>query len=155
MGFGLAFNSKNELYVGDRTGSIFKVSKDGKAYFFSSLHQSYIAYHMSIDNDDNLYVTNPVHMGENYIYKFDKDGNKSIFHFGLSLFHAFTFDSDNNMYLAESKRRESRIIRITPDKKIDVILCGSNFIGCKFDSQNNLIVASSTSLYKINKEDLN
>lgn len=150
--FGMAINSQNELFVGDRTGSIFKVDPSGRASFFTSIPQSYIAFHLGFDSKDNLYVSNPVHMGENFIYRISKGSEKSeIYYAGLSLFHGFVFDSKNNLYLAETKRNESRIIKIKHGKYVSTVLTGTNFIGLALDPKQNLIVATSTSLYLIEK----
>ncbi len=150
--FGLAKDSHGNLYVGDRNGSIFKVAPDGQASFYSSIPPSYIAYHLGFDSDDNLFVTNPVHMGENYIYRIDKHSKKpEVYYQGLSLFHGFVFDSKDNLYVAETKRNESRVIKIKSGKYYSTILTGTNFIGVAFDAKQNLIAATTNSLYSISK----
>ncbi|MDH4130139.1 MAG: hypothetical protein OEV44_15400, partial [Spirochaetota bacterium] len=152
IAFGLAFNKKGDLYVGDRTGSIFSIDSQGQASFYASIPQSYIAFHMNFDNEDNLYVSNPVHMGENIIFRVDKNNGKfKVFYSGLSLFHGFIFDSKNTLYLAETKRNESRIIKIVSGKYVSTILTGTNFLGLTFDKNLNLVVATSNSLYLIEK----
>lgn len=150
--FGLARNPQGELFVGDRSGSIFKIDSDGQASFYTSIPQSYIAFHLNFDTKGNLFVTNPVHMGENIIWKIDKENQKiENYYSGLSLFHGFVFDSKDNLYLAETKRNESRIIKIQNGQYISTVITGTNFIGLAFDKNENLIVATANSLYLIEK----
>lgn len=152
IAFGLAQNSKGEIFVGDRNGSIFQISQDGQASFYASVPASYMAFHLAFDSEDNLYITNPIHMGENYIYKLNKETKQlEVFFSGFSLFHGFAFDSKNNLYIAETKRNESRLIKVKSGKIESTILSGTDFIGVAIDNNQNLIVATSTSLYKIDK----
>ncbi len=152
--FGMAMNSQGEIFVGDRNGSIFKLNKDGLASFYSSIPSSYIAFHLAFDSKDNLYVSNPAHMGENCIYKIDKEDKKpQIYYNGLSLFHGFAFDSNDVLYLVESKRNESCIIKVNSNKSSTPIITGRNFIGLSFGLKQSLIIATASSLYSISKDD--
>ena len=74
VAFGLAIKGNNELFVGDRTGTIYQVQENGQATFYKSIPQSYIAFHLGFDKKNNLFVTNPIHMGENSILKICKKG---------------------------------------------------------------------------------
>jgi sugar lactone lactonase YvrE len=153
VAFGLAFNSKGDLFAGDRSGSIFKISDEGIAQFYASLPQSYISFHLAFDKNDVLYATNPTHIGENYIYRIDNDGNANEVFSGHSMFHGFCFDEKNRMYISEAKRNESRVLRVDLETKdFEVIASGTNFIGSQFDNEGNLLIASSTSIFRIKKE---
>ena len=68
------------------------------------------------------------------------------------MFNGFTFDKNNNMYITENKRSEAYILKITPRKKVTIIATGKNFVGLCFDKNENLIVASKSCLYSINKD---
>lgn len=152
VAFGLAFDSNSVLYAGDRGGSVFRLSEDGRADFFASIPQSYISFHLAFDSKDNLYVSNPMHIGENFIYKIDRDANVDIFYSGYSMFHGFCVDKEDNLYVAEAKRKQSRILKINPNGESQVVLTGSNFVGCNLDIEGNLLVASSTAIYKVDRK---
>ncbi len=137
VAFGLAMNSKNELYAGDRTGTNFKISSNGQATLFTSLPQSHIALHLGFDKYYNLFESNPLHVGENTISRIDKRGIVSTFYSGLSLFHGFVFDQKNNIYITEEKRTDSRITKITPKKEVSTILTGKKYISLSFDQNEN------------------
>ncbi len=153
VAFGLAFNSANDLYAGDRSGSIFKISENGIAEFFASIPQSYISFHLAFDSKDRLYVSNPTHIGENFIFRVLPDGKVEQFHSGYSMFHGFCFDSKDNMYITEVKRNESRIIKLDIETgEWEVLITGSNFIGANFDNNDNLLISSSNAIYRVNKD---
>src|SRR6266516_2580733 len=56
---GLAFSGDGILFVGDRSGTIFKVDQAGRAETFASLPASVAAFHLAIGPDLVLYVTGP------------------------------------------------------------------------------------------------
>ena len=47
------------LFVGDRSGTIFRVDRDGRATTFASLPPSVAAFHLAFGPDGALYVTGP------------------------------------------------------------------------------------------------
>ena len=56
---GIAFDRDGNLYVGDRSGSIFKISPSKEIFVFATLEPSIAAYHLAFGFDDYLYVTGP------------------------------------------------------------------------------------------------
>jgi len=56
---GIAFDRGGNLYVGDRSGSIFKISPEKEIFVFATLEPSIAAYHLAFGLDDHLYVTGP------------------------------------------------------------------------------------------------
>ena len=45
---GLAFDPNGNLYVGDRSGTIFKIAPDREIYVYATLEPSVSAYHLAI-----------------------------------------------------------------------------------------------------------
>src|SRR5271157_3011840 len=56
---GLALDRAGSLYVGDRSGTIFKIGRDRQIFVFAMLEPSVAAYHLAFGNNGNLYVTGP------------------------------------------------------------------------------------------------
>src|SRR6266516_760668 len=56
---GLAFATDGTLFVGDRSGTIFRVDRTGEATTFATLPASVAAFHLAYGPDDRLYVTGP------------------------------------------------------------------------------------------------
>ena len=44
---GLAFDAVGNLYVGDRSGTIFKIAPDRQIFVFATLEPSVAAYHLA------------------------------------------------------------------------------------------------------------
>ncbi len=56
---GLAFNDEDVMFVGDRGGTIYRVSGFGNAESFAILEPSVSAYHLAFGTDGFLYVSAP------------------------------------------------------------------------------------------------
>ena len=56
---GIAFDGERNLYVGDRSGTIFKISPTRQIFVFATLEPSISAYHLTFGPDGYLYVTGP------------------------------------------------------------------------------------------------
>src|SRR5229473_6421827 len=68
---GLAFTPDGTLFVGDRSGTIFKVDSGGHATAFASLPPSVAAFHLAIGKDRELYVTGPTLSPYDAVYRVD------------------------------------------------------------------------------------
>ncbi len=44
---GIAFDSEQNLYVGDRTGTVFKISQNRQIFVFATIEPSMAAYHLA------------------------------------------------------------------------------------------------------------
>jgi hypothetical protein len=70
---GLAFDSDGTLYVGDRSGTIFRV-KNGTAETFATLPASVAAFHLAISPSGELFVSAPTLASYDHVYRIDRDG---------------------------------------------------------------------------------
>src|SRR5207245_427570 len=71
---GLTFAPDGTLFVGDRSGTIFRVDRDGRTATFASLPPSVAAFHLTIGPDRALYVTGPTLSSYDSLYRIDIDG---------------------------------------------------------------------------------
>ena len=65
---GLAFDAAGNLYVGDRSGTIFKLSSTGEIFVFATLEPSVAFYHLCFRADGVLLVTAPTTSSHQPIY---------------------------------------------------------------------------------------
>jgi streptogramin lyase len=56
---GIAFDKGGSLYVGDRSGTIFKISPEREIFVFATLEPSIAAYHLAFSPAGELFVTGP------------------------------------------------------------------------------------------------
>ena len=76
---GMAFDRDENLYVGDRSGTIFKIDRDRQIFVFATLEPSVSAYHLAFGPHGDLFVTGPTTSSFDCVYKIDPQGNLSTF----------------------------------------------------------------------------
>ena len=59
---GIAFDAEGNLYVGDRSGTIFKIGRDRQIFVFATIEPSVSAYHLAFGDNGNLYVHRPYNL---------------------------------------------------------------------------------------------
>ncbi len=147
---GLAFDSLGTMYVGDRSGAIFKVNAIGEEENWAQHEPSVSAYHLAFGPDDFLYVTGPTVTSFDSITRFDRDGNASVFFRGLGRPQGLAFDADGNLYVAATLRGRRGIVRISPDgQQAEVCVAGMNLVGVAFSALGEMVVVSNDSVYSL------
>ena len=140
---GLAFNGDGEMFVGDRSGTIFRVNEIGEAKPWVQLEASVSAYHLAFGPDDSLYVAGPTVSSFDSITRFDREGQASVFYRGLGRPQGLAFDRQGNLYVAASLRGRRGIVGISPDGlTAKIVVAGMNVIGLAFSSQGEMIVVT-------------
>ena len=61
---GLAFDAEGALYVGDRSGTIFRINKRGRTETFASVPASVAAFHLAMSPDGNIAGISPSRCAE-------------------------------------------------------------------------------------------
>src|SRR5437764_13934701 len=74
---GIAFDREENLYVGDRSGTIFKISRDRQIFVFATLEPSVSAYHLAFGPKGDLFVAGPTTSSFDCVHKVDPQGNVS------------------------------------------------------------------------------
>jgi sugar lactone lactonase YvrE len=146
---GIAFDRDENLYVGDRTGSIFKINSVKEIFVFATLEPSIAAYHLAFGFDNYLYVTGPTTSSFDSIYRISPSGEVERFYTGLGRPQGIAFDSEGSLYAVASYRGRRGIFRFRDPKKPELVVAGLSLVGLAFDSQENLMVVDSGSLYRV------
>ena len=68
---GLALGPDGAFYVGDRSGTVFRLERDGSARALATLPASVAAFHLAIGPDEGLYVTGPTLGSCDHVYRVD------------------------------------------------------------------------------------
>ena len=82
---GVAFNKQGLMYVGDRTGTIFKVNGIGEERAWTQVEPSISAFHLAFGPDDSLYVAGPTGTSFDSICRIRADGETDVFFKGLGV----------------------------------------------------------------------
>lgn len=146
---GIALDRDNNLYVGDRSGSIFKISPDKEVFVFATLEPSIAAYHLAFGFDDYLYVTGPTTSSFDSIYRVSPSGEVVRFFTGLGRPQGVAFDAEGNLYGVASYRGRRGIFRFRDPRKPELVVAGLSLVGLAFDLHQNLMVVDSGSLYRV------
>jgi sugar lactone lactonase YvrE len=147
---GIAFDASDTMYVGDRTGTIYKVNGIGEETAWAQLEPSVSAYHLAVGPDEALYVTGPTVASFDSVTRIDPDGEVAVFYKGLGRPQGLAFDDTGNLLVAASLRGRRGIVRISPDgQDAEMFVAGMNLVGLAFSSTGDLAIASTDSIYSL------
>jgi hypothetical protein len=146
---GIAFDREQNLYVGDRSGTIFKISPSREIFVFATLEPSLAAYHLAFHPSGDLYVTGPTTSSYDRVYRITTGGDVSVFYRGLGRPQGLAFDRDANLYVAASYGGRRGIARVTPDGQAEVILSGSGLVGLALQPSGRAILTTNGALYTL------
>jgi glucose/arabinose dehydrogenase len=152
---GIAFDHEGNLFVGDRSGTIFKVgpdrspATDREMFVFATLEPSIAAYHLAFNDEGTLFVTGPTTSSNQAVYAIDRDGRTTVFYQGLGRPQGMAFDVDGNLYVAASLRGQRGIVRITPGREASLAVSGNNLVGLAFLEDGCAALATKDALYHV------
>jgi sugar lactone lactonase YvrE len=146
---GIAFDRNENLYVGDRSGTIFKISPSREVFVFATIEPSLAAYHLAFHPSGDLYVTGPTTSSYDRVYRITQGGEVSTFFRGLGRPQGLAFDRDSNLYVAASYGGRRGIVRISPQAHADVVLSGSGLVGMALQSSGRAILATTGALFTL------
>ena len=141
----------DHLYVGDRSGTVFKISRQRQIYVFATLEPSIAAYHLAFGRDGYLYVRRVRNHVELRLYSphLQRHGQVEMFYRGLGRPQGMAFDVKGNLYIAASLCGRRGVIRIDPDRKAELFLSGPGIVGLAFSPSKALILATNNSVYRV------
>ena len=146
---GLAFSKDGMLFVGDRSGTIFRVNQSGKTEAFASLPASVAAFHLALAPDGFVWVTAPTLSTYDPIYKVAPDGTVSTVEVRFGRPQGIAFDPHGQPFVVEALAGSSGLYRLTAYGKPELVLAGPNLIGVAFDSLGTMIVCSNETAYRL------
>lgn len=146
---GLAFDGEENLYVGDRSGTIFKISPSREIFVFATLEPSVAAYHLAFHPDGELYATGPTTSSFDRVYRISKNGEVTAFFRGLGRPQGLAFDKDGNLYVAACYGGRRGIVRITPQGRAELALAGSQIVGMALLPTGRAMIATTNALFSL------
>jgi len=146
---GLAFDADGTLFVGDRSGTVFRVAPDGQATPFAALPPSVAAYHLAVGPDRALYVTAPTLDSYDPVYRVAPDGTVGVVPSSFGRPQGLAFDSQGRLYVVEALAGASGLYRVGLDGSRELVLSGPGLVGVAFDPGGGLVVTSNETAYRI------
>ena len=146
---GMAFDADRNLFVGDRSGTIFKISPDRQIFVFATLEPSVAAYHLAFSPAGELYVSGPTTSSYDRIARISRQGEVSLFFRGLGRPQGLAFDRDGNLYVAASVGGRRGIVRITPEAHAEVVLSGVGLVGLALLPTRRAVLTTTNALFTL------
>jgi sugar lactone lactonase YvrE len=146
---GLAFAPDGTLFVGDRSGTIFKIDREGHAEAFASLPASVAAFHLALAPDRTLYVTAPTLSTYDAIYRIVPDGTVDVLAERFGRPQGIGFDMHGSLCVIEALAGSSGLYRLSAAAAPELVLAGPNLIGLAFDPRGGCVVCSNDTAYRL------
>src|SRR5579864_6337128 len=145
----IAFDRNQNLYVGDRSGTIFKIGRDQQVFVFATLEPSVSAYHLAFSPQGDLFVTGPTTSSYDSVHKIDPHGTVSTFYRGLGRPQGLAFDVEGNLYVAASLAGKRGIVKLTPDGKANLEVAGQGLVGLAFAPGRAVILSTTSTVHHL------
>ena len=146
---GLAFAPDDTMFVGDRSGRIFRVDRDARATVVATLPESIAAFHLAIGPDRALYVTGPTLSSRDSLYRVTLDGAVTVHADGFGRPQGLAFDAHGALFVVDALAGSNGLYRVRAGTEPELVLAGSGLIGLAFDRAGGLVVCSNETAYRL------
>lgn len=146
---GAAFDGEGNLFVGDRSGTLFKIAPDKQIFVHATLESSVSAYHLAIDQEGAVYLTAPSLGSSETVWKVEPNGDVHPWFKGLGRPQGLALDADCNLYVAGSYRGQRGLIRITQQREASLVVAAPNLVGVAFSPFGSTILTTSEAVFEV------
>jgi len=146
---GAAFDPHGNLFVGDRSGTIFKIDPQRKIFVYATLEPSVAAYHLAVDAAGTLFVTGPTLCSNDTIWAIDTHGQARAWYRGLGRPQGLALSKEGDVYLAACLRGRRGLVRVTPKGEASLVLSGNNVVGVAFSPLGTTILTTNEAVYDV------
>jgi len=142
---GIVFDAQGSLYVGDRTGKIFRIDPAGRRVEFAVLPPSISAFHLALDGEGTLYVTGPTLAMRDPVYRISRRGKVSVLWEGLARPQGLAISRDGDLWIAAGHEGKKGIFRLSSETgKLTHHIAGPMLVGLALDSEDVFLVDGSS-----------
>jgi sugar lactone lactonase YvrE len=150
VAFGLAFNAAGDLFVGDRSGTVHRVTPDGKATAFATIPPSIAAFHLATAPDDTLVVAAPTLNSSDLLYRVSATGEAYRWRDGFGRPQGLAFDASGALHVVDALAGDSGVYRLADDGQKTCVVSGEGLLGVTFDpTDGTMTVCTDDTIYRI------
>jgi sugar lactone lactonase YvrE len=143
---GIAFDSQGNLFVGDRSGRVYRIDSSGNKVEFARLEPSVSAYHLAVDPGDAIYVTGPTFAVRDTLYRISSDGVVEALFGGLARPQGMAVTPGGDLLIASSFQGRKGLFRFSPaSAEIELAVAAPTLVGVAL-SGSDLFLADNESL---------
>jgi sugar lactone lactonase YvrE len=149
---GLAFDRHGDLYVGDRSGTIFRITADRQVETFAQLPASVAAFHLAFGPDEGLYVAAPTLSSHDPVYRVGPDRRVDVYCDGFGRPQGLAFDRNGDLYVVDALAGAAGLYRVAAGASpptAELVLTAPALVGVAFDPEGGLIVASNDTAWRL------
>ncbi len=150
---GMAMDAEQNLYVGDRTGTIFKIAPDRQIFVFATIEPSIAAFHLAMGPDGGLYVTGPTTSSFDCIYRISPDGEVEEFVRGFGRPQGLAFNDEGQLFVAASFRGRKGVFRVDDGRSAHQVVSGPGIVGLAFLPTGDAVLTTGNGVYRVSTAD--
>lgn len=144
---GLAFGPDGSLFVGDRSGTVFRVDRKGRTETFASVPSSIAAFHLAMSPNGMLFVSAPTLASYDSLFKIDSEGRVETLKVPFGRPQGLAFDSAGVLHVVEALAGSSGVYAMRPGRDPELVVGGAGLVGLAFGRRGEMVVASNGSVY--------
>lgn len=149
VAFGIAFGSDGTMFVGDRSGTVFRIGTSGRPIPFVTLPPSMAAFHLAMGPDDELFVTAPTFDTYDRVYRIDRQGVVSVVSTEFGRPQGLACDASGTLYVVDAIAGGAGLYLVRPDEPRELVLAAPALVGVAFDPRGGLVVSSNDTAYRL------
>lgn len=146
---GIVFDSKGNLYVGDRGGKVYRLDPAGGKEEYAALEPSVSAFHLSVDANDRLYVTGPTLSMRDPLYRISGPGRVDVVLRGFARPQGTAVLPGGDLLIAAAHCGKKGVFRLTSDTRQLVHYIAAPMLVGLAVSREGIILADTDSLYRL------
>jgi sugar lactone lactonase YvrE len=145
---GLAFDSEGWMYVGDRSGTIFRV-RDSNVQPFATLPPSVAAFHLAMSPWGELFVSAPTLGTYDYVYRISRQGDVTTGPHAMGRPQGLAFSPDGLLHVTDALAGAGGLYRFHDlDREPELVVSGNALVGVAFGPAGELSVTTNDTAYR-------
>lgn len=146
---GLCLDESGALYIGDRTGTVYRMPPGSRPEPFASLPPSVAAFHLAPGPDGHLFATAPTLSNDDVVYRINRFGDAEPYWGPLERPQGLAFDRQGRLWVAAGIRGQRGIYQFDGAQSPRLALTGGNLVGLTFAPRGDMILASTSAVFRV------